>query len=236
MPPKALSSSTLSLRFMRNADQKHTVPQAQVRDDAEWELPQDVRSTLVRDDTVTYEHSYLPFLFDQPKGRRTFDKHGKEVTQVCRLAHSPTLATYMAQIPATADPPQATTTVPPPTAGAGTTSKAPRPKTISSFGSNVKKEKERDPSKAAKYIIRDLSGVGKDLRARPPPSPTGFMKPEGVDLPVGRSIKKEGGTTEDGTRRAKKKRVRDPGTTSGDGGHGGPTAESGAVEKKPKIE
>lgn len=99
MPPKALSSSTLSLRFMRNAEQKHTAPQAQVRDDAEWELPQDARSTLVRDDTVTYEHSYLPFLFDQPRGRRTFDKHGKEVAQVCHLACWLASATYTARYP-----------------------------------------------------------------------------------------------------------------------------------------
>ena len=87
MPPKALSSSTLSLRFMQNAEQKHTVQQAKVRDDAEWELPQDLRSTTVGEDTVTYEHSYLPFLFDQPRGRRTFDKHGKEVSRLHSLFH-----------------------------------------------------------------------------------------------------------------------------------------------------
>lgn len=133
------------------------------------------------------------------------------------------------QISATADQPGTATTLPPPTASAG---EAPRPKTISSFGSSSA-EVKKDPSKAAKYIIRDLSGVGKDLRPRPPPRSTGFMKPEGVDLPVGRAIKKE----EDRPRKAKQKRVRDPGGgDGGSGGHGRPTADSGAVEKKPKLE
>ncbi|KAL4077490.1 hypothetical protein J3A83DRAFT_4056140, partial [Scleroderma citrinum] len=170
---KALSSSTLSLRFMQNAEQKHTTQQAQIRDDSEWELPQ--KATSVSEDTVTYEHSYLPFLFHQTRGRRTFDKHGKEVTQVS----------------ASAEQPGPTITDPSITAGA---KKQPRPKSISSFGLSTidpKKEKDRDPSKSAKHAIRDISGVGTDLRTRPPPSSSGFMKPQGIDLPAVRSVKKE---------------------------------------------
>lgn len=58
------------------------------------------------------------------------------------------------------------------------------------------KTKTKDPSKSAQNIIRDISGIGIDLR--PPPSmilpqpqPTvsmGFMKPAGVDAPANPSL------------------------------------------------
>lgn len=78
----------------------------------------------------------------------------------------------------------------------------------------MKKEKDTDPSKSAKYAIRDISGVGTDLRT------TAFMKPEGVDLPVSRAIKKEDGTEG----KSKKKRALDAGAAS-----------TVAGEKKPKL-
>ncbi len=127
---KALSNGTLSLRFMQNAQrakqQAHVeAEQAQVKDEAEWEVPQEIKDAwgvnsssvaghvrcrklsvvdvslnhLVSSSVVSYEASYVPFLFplssDGPgevpsrteppiprrlNGRRTFNGDGKEVT------------------------------------------------------------------------------------------------------------------------------------------------------------
>ncbi|KAI6113594.1 hypothetical protein EDD16DRAFT_1834398 [Pisolithus croceorrhizus] len=239
MPPKSLSTTTLALRFMkhgvhRQAEQQRVeLEQARVKDDAEWEVSEEVRRAweVVHGGDedrkhVTYEQSYLPFLFPSlsdgqigkggdetrdigtqntvsllPRGRRTFDKHGREDVT-------------------TADPPTATT------------KKLGRLKSISSFGkpqsskkgkektsdegAEIDREKhERDLSKAAKNVIRDISGVGMDLRAQ---RPSGFMKPQGVDAPVRVNVKDEDGSpasvppaTADVTltRRTKMKRVGD---------------------------
>ncbi|TFK63627.1 hypothetical protein BDN72DRAFT_963787 [Pluteus cervinus] len=122
MPPKALSNGTLSLRFMQNAlrakQQTQVEPErAEIHDDGKWEVAQDVRDAWGEADSsttstskgrVTYETSYLPFLFpsssdqedgedeeeDQEEGesmptaqarrnkiqgRRVFGKKGKEI-------------------------------------------------------------------------------------------------------------------------------------------------------------
>lgn len=263
MPPKSLSTTTLALRFMKNGAHKHPeqqkveLQQAHVKDDAEWEVSEEVKRAweVVHGGDedrkhVTYEHSYLPFLFPSlsdakngktggherkfhagmkvdvgvddnddgeeweggdetrdidtqntvssllPRGRRTFDKHGREV--VVQTASTPDETPDMSASKdvATADPPTATT------------KKLGRLKSISSFGKPQSSKKARDKtsdegteidrekqdmdlSKTAKNIIRDISGVGTDLRAQ---RPSGFMKPQGVDAPVRVNVKEEDGS------------------------------------------
>ncbi|KAI6102984.1 hypothetical protein F5141DRAFT_1065552 [Pisolithus sp. B1] len=259
MPPKSLSTTTLALRFMKNGahrqveQQKVELEQAHVKDDAKWEVSEEVRRAweVVHGGDedrkhVTYEQSYLPFLFPSlsdgqngkvggherkfhagmkldigdddgeeweggdetrdtgtqntvsllPRGRRTFDKHGREVVQTTSTPDETSDIPASKDV-ATADPPIATA------------KKLGRLKSISSFGkpqsskkgkektsdegTEIDKEKhERDLSKAAKNVIRDISGVGTDLRAQ---RPSRFMKPQGVDAPVRVNVKEEDGSS-----------------------------------------
>lgn len=267
MPPKSLSTTTLALRFMKNGAHRHAeqqnveLQQAHVKDDAEWEVSEEVKRAWEvvhggdKDRThVTYEHSYLPFLFPSlsdaqngkmgghegkfhagmkvdmgiddnddgeeweggdetrdidtqktvssllPRGRRTFDKHGREVVVQTTSTPDETSDISASKDVATADPPTATM------------KKLGRLKSISSFGkpqssrkardkisdegTEIDREKQdRDLSKTAKNVIRDISGVGTDLRAQ---RPSGFMKPQGVDAPVRINVKEE----EDGSSRS----------------------------------
>jgi len=82
-----LSTGTLNLRFMQNARKASRIEpeQVHVKDDAEWEIS---RPDAYRGEkAVTYETSYLPFLFPslhesslspsntlRPRGRRVFNK------------------------------------------------------------------------------------------------------------------------------------------------------------------
>ncbi|KAG6335815.1 hypothetical protein ID866_3273 [Astraeus odoratus] len=88
MPPKSLSTTTLALRFMQNAAHKQSrveLDQAHVKDDAEWEVPADVRrawgvvgaaeETVVRAG-ATYEPSYIPFLFPSSADQGDGDGEG----------------------------------------------------------------------------------------------------------------------------------------------------------------
>ncbi|KAG8215193.1 hypothetical protein J3R82DRAFT_8727 [Butyriboletus roseoflavus] len=116
MVDKTLSTGTLNLRFMQSARRAHHLPrvqpeQAHVKDDAEWEVPPKVReawgpSAYRGEKTVTYETSYLPFLFSSlddmpaadgpsalspsntlhPRGRRVL---GQEITQHVRGSSLP---------------------------------------------------------------------------------------------------------------------------------------------------
>ncbi|KAI8990381.1 hypothetical protein BD414DRAFT_413922 [Trametes punicea] len=104
---KSLSTGTLSLRFMQNAQRAKLqaqveLEQAKIKDDAEWSVPQEVRDawgigqSSSSSNEVVYEASYVPFLFgsdiaegssssshqeERPKirGRRTFNAKGEEV-------------------------------------------------------------------------------------------------------------------------------------------------------------
>jgi hypothetical protein len=116
-----------------------------------------------------------------------------------------------------------------------------RATTISGSSSNAVK-KIKDPSKAAKNVIRDNTGVGTDLRPPPPiPIPTkpsslgaSFLKPSGVDAPSAGEIRSHGhdaGDPDDivhGAREKTKKRERL------ESGNGSTEAEGKKRKKKRK--
>ncbi|KAF7310211.1 hypothetical protein MIND_00394800 [Mycena indigotica] len=96
---KALSTSTLSLKFMQNAAARKgatatgTLTKAEVQDevDGAWAVPgADARRAMAesegREGVVSYEASYMPFLFGtETKGRRAFRK-GREVDELGAIA------------------------------------------------------------------------------------------------------------------------------------------------------
>ncbi|KZW02398.1 hypothetical protein EXIGLDRAFT_759900 [Exidia glandulosa HHB12029] len=88
---KKLSNGTLSLRFMQKAKNLQTMREeaepTRILHEAEWIVPGYRPSKAVaREESVSYENSYIPFIYDgdeevPPKrtsGRRVF-KHGKEI-------------------------------------------------------------------------------------------------------------------------------------------------------------
>ncbi|KAK0228050.1 hypothetical protein IW262DRAFT_575353 [Armillaria fumosa] len=168
--PKTLSNGTLALRFMQNAHRAKQLKEvelekAQVKDSDEWSIPKEIQESWGKStsDPVSYEDSYLPFLFPtepssspssvpiiRTNGRRMFKK-GEEVTGK----------------PSTETPPQPT---------------------HSSPDSPQKKDKLKPSSKVAnrfnktaKQAIFESGNVGTDLR--PLPASKGFLKPAGVDDP-----------------------------------------------------
>lgn len=110
MAQKTLSPGTLNLRFMRDARRPQHTPlppvHNPVHDDAEWVLPHPAYPSEkpcvppARLPSVTYDTSYLPFLFPslhdtpaadgpsslspqdtlRPRGRRVFNSRGHEIT------------------------------------------------------------------------------------------------------------------------------------------------------------
>lgn len=106
--PKTLSTGTLSLKFMQNAQrakqqQQVELERAAVKDEAEWEVPLAVRqawglpergasSTGDAQPTAICDSSYMGFVYgpssvnddepgpSRPRGRRTFNKKGEEVS------------------------------------------------------------------------------------------------------------------------------------------------------------
>jgi len=72
MSEKTLSTGTLSLRFMQNAYRAKQLAQveaeqAQVKDEAEWEVSKEVREAWGKSNEaercIIYEPSYMPFVF-----------------------------------------------------------------------------------------------------------------------------------------------------------------------------
>ncbi|KXN92541.1 hypothetical protein AN958_05396 [Leucoagaricus sp. SymC.cos] len=100
---KSLSNGTLSLRFMQNALRRQQlqeveVERAEVKDEGKWEVGQQVKEAwgigqgTQASDPVSYESSYLPFIFSaesddatsqslKPLGRRMFNKTGRDVSK-----------------------------------------------------------------------------------------------------------------------------------------------------------
>ncbi|KAG5645130.1 hypothetical protein DXG03_006847 [Asterophora parasitica] len=194
--PKTISSGTLGLRFMQNAQRAKQLKEveaerAPVKDDGEWEIDQKIRdswgpASSSSSQKIAQETSYLPFLFSsepstsssdathKPKGRRVF-KHGTEAV--------------------------AKEKEPDDDVGADTTTPDnqkrpkihPRPKSISGgagglFGFPDEQPSKHKSTKTAKQSIYDNTGVGEDLRRKrqtqdAPPSKPVFLKPAGVDDP-----------------------------------------------------
>ncbi|KIK97321.1 hypothetical protein PAXRUDRAFT_233730 [Paxillus rubicundulus Ve08.2h10] len=212
MVEKTLSSGTLNLKFMQNARRTQQLSrvepeQAYVKDDAEWQVPAETREAWglsayhgEKAGSITYETSYLPFLFPslhdthvaaeasylspqnaiRPRGRRAFNKRGEEITQ--QVSSSTTDAA----------PPENTASLDP---DAGEHTKNIRLHSISAVGKSAAaarqvKKSSKDPSKDAKAIIFDTTGVGIDLRqsSKPgivaAPSSSAFIRPAGVEAPA----------------------------------------------------
>jgi len=171
---------------------------AAVKDDGQWEVPQEVRDAwgLVSGSSaqsVVHESSYLPFIFpsltdssaqpenplmtQRPKGRRTFDKKGREVTQ-----------DTVEPEPTSNASPQKEEKNASSESGSKKSRIHPRPISISDSSGKLLSGFPSKHTKTAKQVIYDNSGVGTDLR---PPKPTYpvksmpnvFLKPSGVDDP-----------------------------------------------------
>lgn len=208
MAGKTLSNGTLALRFMQNAARAKQLAaaeleQAQVRDEAEWEVSKEVRDAWGLDSarsgpSITYENSYLPFMSRSHddddaagpssaglKGRRSYNSRGEE--------------TKAAEIPPVLEAKAAVESE-------DWSKKSKRPATISGSGGTVFLERKGDPKTkkasstqaygmSARSVIREITDVGSDLSAerkrrrvsatnRDAEASSGFQKPGGVDEPV----------------------------------------------------
>ncbi|KAJ3491930.1 hypothetical protein NLI96_g370 [Meripilus lineatus] len=207
---KVLSNGTLSLRFMQNAQRAKQqaqveAEQAKVKDEAEWEVSQETKdawgvgSNSEGDPSgVTYETSYVPFLFPHsaddcgdtisqveprtsrpPHGRRTFKGGIEEV--------APDIKDVIPEIAKSTNPTDQESSEP----------ANKRPKSISGHKLPLPtKAKVSKRTKTAQMLIREDNGKGlsRPPRALPPSvtpqetgtnkaTPTGFLKPAGVDMP-----------------------------------------------------
>ncbi|KAJ3838915.1 hypothetical protein F5878DRAFT_680759 [Lentinula raphanica] len=207
MSAKQLSSGTLGLRFMQNAQRAKQLKEvelekAHVEDDGRWEIAKEIRESWGpggSDDAVSHESSYLPFLFpsvsttpgpsrsaDVPKGRRLF-KRGREV-KVSTFSYSLFQATVDQPPPPSPSSVETESVVP----SADLSSKPTTRKPKSSSG--ITSSSRTTTLKSAKLAIFDTSQVGTDLRlptkshlvsaVQIPASPA-FLKPAGVDEPKG---------------------------------------------------
>ncbi|KAF8214696.1 hypothetical protein K438DRAFT_1705927 [Mycena galopus ATCC 62051] len=198
MTAKTLSTSTLSLKFMQNAHRAKNLAEvqlerAEVKDDGEWEVAKEIRAAWVPEaaQSVSYEASYLPFLFTSDasgsgsdaanlKGQRAF-KRGREVAdEVRRICHAllppfsfmfwvfffPRILRQYQVI----NVPAAPEAKPSPTSAAKSAGKQKQPSTISGrTGSNTNPKKAGNANappkgKSARQAIYDNSDVGTDLR------------------------------------------------------------------------
>ncbi|KIL59752.1 hypothetical protein M378DRAFT_36994, partial [Amanita muscaria Koide BX008] len=231
MSGKTLSTSTLSLRFMRNAQRAKQLKEvelekAAVHDDAQWDVGQEVREAwgLVSEQdpfqTVTHETSYLPFLFSDtsdavtesnpaskiPKGRRTFNFGAPEDSIEDKEPEPLPQTQQQSEPPLSKDKKRRSRLHPNPVPIQSVSEKLIE-------GLPVLKK-----SKPARDAIFDNSGVGTDLRApssaksKTAVSETstslGFLKPSGVDAPPEKSRIKRSDLT-DGAREKKPKRSRE---------------------------
>ncbi|KAH9922227.1 uncharacterized protein B0H18DRAFT_1018643 [Fomitopsis serialis] len=248
MSGKAISNSTLGLRFMQNAQRAKLqaqveAEQAKIRDDAEWSVSQDVRDAWGTDasssstsglkqkktQSVTYEASYVPFIFDEEekeegeddmgassalvRGRRSFNERGQEVLRK-EVRESDNEAEGPAgEAAGRSDPLK----------GKG------RPGSISGFKAPLptkSKDSKKARTKTAQQLVHETAAVASVSLSSAPPSraavaksePAGFMKPAGVDAPPPTNAKQ-----------GQKKRQRDRDSTVD-------STESKGKKRKKKVE
>ncbi|KAJ7896943.1 hypothetical protein B0H13DRAFT_2275928 [Mycena leptocephala] len=184
MAAKTLSTSTLSLKFMQNAHRAKNLAEvqlerAEVKDDGEWEVAKEIRDAWGPETTqvqsVSYEASYLPFLFTSDtsdldatpaanlKGRRAF-KRGREVADEYQPVDPASPATA-AKAPA-----------------ASTFKSAGKPKQISSLSGRTGNSNSN--SKKACRLRRKARRPARQFTIALPPPPNVFLKPAGVDEPA----------------------------------------------------
>ncbi|PPQ85757.1 hypothetical protein CVT25_003075 [Psilocybe cyanescens] len=248
MAAKSLSTSTLSLKFMQNAQRAKYLKEveldrAEVKDDGKWEISQQVRDSwgtskeTQLESSDVHEASYLPFLFSgtsatasasdnttasnsKPTGRRTFNKKGEDIS-----LESPVSGSISANV---LTPPVA----PPPSTGRKV---HPRPISISASGASGQLRgfedfKNPKDSKTARQAIFESGGVGTDLRVQAQIPSTTFMKPAGIDdpkvaQPASMAASSYPNSIINGARQKKAKRERD---------RDAPTDETSDVATKPK--
>ncbi|KAH9476855.1 hypothetical protein JR316_0010771 [Psilocybe cubensis] len=202
MAAKSLSTSTLSLKFMQNAQRAKNLKEveldrAEVKDDGKWEISQHIRDSWgitnerLSESSDVHEASYLPFLFSgdtstntnsnvtastsKPTGRRTFNKKGEDISLEPSTSDS---ATANVSTPSVDPPPSKGRKV------------HPRPVSITASGASghLRGFEEFNDSKDSRLTARqamfESGGVGTDLRGQvqKPPKAT-FMKPAGIDDP-----------------------------------------------------
>ncbi|KAM6495175.1 hypothetical protein JOM56_009798 [Amanita muscaria] len=236
MSGKTLSTSTLSLRFMQNAQRAKQLKEvelekAAVHDDAQWDVGQEVREAwgLVSEQnpqTVTHETSYLPFLFSDasdavtesnpaskiPKGRRTFNFGAPEDSIDDKPEPEEQEPEPLPQTQQQSEPPLSKDKK-------RRSRLHPNPVPIQSVSEKlIEGLPVLKKSKPARDAIFDNSGVGTDLRAplsaksKTAVSETstslGFLKPSGVDAPPEKSRIKRSDLI-DGAREKKPKRSRE---------------------------
>ncbi|TFK48208.1 hypothetical protein OE88DRAFT_1810517 [Heliocybe sulcata] len=177
MSGKTLSNGTLGLRFMQRAKlaQQADADKAAVKDESQWEIASAGREAYASSE-VTYEASYLPFLFPtagggasaEVKGRRRFAAGGQETP-----FHEGTSQPPEPALPADDKPRE--------------WSKSKRPATISGSGTVSRLQKDTkangNNARTAKAVIHETAAVGTDLRAARA-APNVFLKPSGVDEPA----------------------------------------------------
>ncbi|KDR78296.1 hypothetical protein GALMADRAFT_64883 [Galerina marginata CBS 339.88] len=249
MTSKSLNTSTLSLRFMQNAQRANQqkeveLDRAEVKDDGKWEISQAVRDSwglskeTQSESSDVHEASYLPFIFSTKRavasdfdadatvrtvaGRRVFNKKGEEVSLQVASSSEPTTTSLSSPTIAPQQP---------------TGRKVhPRPISISASGTSgqlrgfesLKKPKD---SKTARQAIFDSGGVGTDLRTQartsdsPSNTPTTFMKPAGIDDPKNLQASSSNADTITNNARQKIKRDRERDATAD---------EPSDVTRKPK--
>ncbi|KAA1474094.1 hypothetical protein DENSPDRAFT_852054 [Dentipellis sp. KUC8613] len=205
-----ISSTTLNLRFMQNAQRAAATPstsnpaaaeKAQAKDESQWEVSAELKEawgigSQAKDSSkpaITHESSYLPFLWSASdttdgssataaganlpiKGRRTWDKRGREIVPEDNAPEAPP-----ADVPRS-DAPRKLKSI----SGSGYGS-------VSSARASKDADRDRDKSKTPKkaqkpvreLIREDASRPGGDLRAQlrapAPAAAKGFLKPAGVD-------------------------------------------------------
>ncbi|PSR73035.1 hypothetical protein PHLCEN_2v11139 [Hermanssonia centrifuga] len=187
---KTLSNGTLSLRFMQNAQRAKQqaqveLEQAKIKDDAEWEMPQEVKDAwgigsspdTTRSSSVTHESSYLPFIFAssmdesssvpdaRPRGRRKFNERGQEVK------------------PVDEPPPEATDVI------MEESQPSTRITSISGFKVPIpiKQKDKKVKMKTAQELIREDAIRQPPAGLQTPQSAAGFRMPAGVDAPAART-------------------------------------------------
>ncbi|PFH49619.1 hypothetical protein AMATHDRAFT_62850 [Amanita thiersii Skay4041] len=215
MSGKSISTSTLSLRFMQNAQRAKfmkevDIDKAEVKDDAQWDVGQEVReawgiasssSQDTSQSSVVHEASYIPFLFPdssdvtttakdptpqtRPKGRRMFNSKGDELDQETNKQEP-----EKPEEPLKAPEPEQVKT------GGRWGGLHPAPLPLSAGGQFLRgfdSLRATRKTKSAKEAIFDNTGVGADLRSvsslKPTTNPS-FMKPSGVDAPPDNTKKK----------------------------------------------
>ncbi|THG95061.1 hypothetical protein EW026_g6528 [Hermanssonia centrifuga] len=182
---KTLSNGTLSLRFMQNAQRAKQqaqveLEQAKIKDDAEWEMPQEVKDAwgigsspdTTRSSSVTHESSYLPFIFASSMDESSSVPDARPRGRLNKAAK-----------PVDEPPPEATDVI------MEESQPSTRITSISGFKVPIpiKQKDKKVKMKTAQEIIREDAIRQPPAGLQMPQSAAGFRMPAGVDAPAART-------------------------------------------------